>query len=214
MSKLKLVLAALAAAATFSAQAALVVYTGADDNVSSLAQMTNSVAAATQFDLDNLGFETVIDFESALPAGVSISGGTTTNNSGCGQLCGFNTTLGGSFFRNLFGGSVTFNFAFPIDDFGFYITGLQTNLVPQETLTFSDGSTQTINTPAAINGGGAFIGFTDFGKSIVSVTYNATNDIVSIDDVRFSIAAVPEPASLALVGIAALAMGAWRRRRS
>jgi hypothetical protein len=214
MSKLKLVLAALAAAATFSAQAALVVYTGADDNVSSLAQMTNSVAAATQFDLDNLGFETVIDFESALPAGVSISGGSITNNSGCGQLCGFNTTLGGSFFRNLFGGSVTFNFAFPIDDFGFYITGLQTNLVPQETLTFSDGSTQTINTPTAINGGGAFIGFTDFGKSIVSVTYNATNDIVSIDDVRFSIAAVPEPGSLALVGIAALAMGAWRRRRS
>jgi hypothetical protein len=212
MLKLKLVLAAVAAAATFSAQAALVVYTGADDGVSSLAQMTNSVAAATQFDLDNLGFETVIDFESALPAGVSISGGTTTNNSGCGQLCGFNTTLGGQNFRNLFGGSVTFNFATPIDDFGFYITGLQTNLVPQETLTFSDGSTQTINTPAAINGGGAFIGFTDFGKSIVSVTYNATNDIVSIDDVRFS-RAVPEPGSLALVGIAALAMGAWRRRR-
>jgi hypothetical protein len=208
---------ALALGLGSQAHAALVTYTGADDGVSTLAQMTNSIAAATAFDAATLG-STVIDFEGALPAGVSIVGGTTTNNSGCGALCGFNTTAAGQNFRNLFGGSTTFNFTTAIDAFGFYITGLQTNLVPQETLTFSDGSSQIINTPASINGGGAFIGFTDFGKSIVSVTYNATNDIVSIDDVRFHAASggVPEPATWAmmLMGFGGLGAVVRNRRRA
>jgi hypothetical protein len=155
-----------------------VTYTGADNAVTSLAQMTNSVTAETAFNAAVSG-ESVITFETATPAGVSISGGSITNTSGCGSLCGFNTTAGGSYFYSLGGGKATFTFTTAIDAFGTYVTGLQTNLVPQETLTFSDGSTQTINTPTAINGGGAFVGFTDFGKSIVSVSYNATSDIVA-----------------------------------
>jgi hypothetical protein len=216
--KLKLLLAA--AAITFGtvsgAQAALVTYTGADDGVSSLAQMTNSVAAETSFSSAAPG-DSVITFETAVPSSVTITGGTITNNSGCGALCGFNTTSGGQNFLNLFGGSTTFTFAHPINSFGFYITGLQTNVVGQESLTFSDGSSEVIDTPSSINGGGAFIGFTDLGKSITSVTYSASNDIVSIDDVLYGSASsqgVPEPATwaLMLVGIG-MAGGALRTAR-
>ncbi len=206
------------AAAAFSgtASAALVTYIGADDSVSTPAQMINSNAAAASFDAAT-GPLSMITFETALPAGVSITGGTTTNNSGCGALCGFNITPAGSMFRNLFGGSMTISFASAIDSFGFYVTGLQTNLVPQETVTFSDGSSQTINVPNAINGGGAFIGFPHIGKSIVSVTYNATNDIVSIDDIRYGNAApaVPEPSTYAmmLLGLGVAAFVARRQKR-
>jgi len=212
MSTLKLILAALAAVAAGSAKAAPIYYIGADNGVSSLAQMVNSSAAAASFDAAVSG-ATVINFEGALPAGVGVAGGFTTNSSGCGALCGFNITSGGSFFRLLSGGSTTFTFTNAIDAFGFFITGLQTNLVPQQTVTYFDGSTQSFNFPAAINGGGAFIGFTDIGKQIVSVTINATNDIVAVDDVRFGVSSVPEPGTLALMGLAALGFGASRRRR-
>jgi hypothetical protein len=206
-------------AGSFPAQAALMTYLGADNSVTSLAQMTNSQAAQASFVAAAAAANstlTSITFEVSVPSGVSLSGGTITNNSGCGALCGFNTTPGGQFFYLLDGGTGTFTFATPIDAFGMYITGLQTNLVSQETLTFNDGSTQTINTPTATGGGGAFMGFTDFGKSIVSVSYNATNDIVSLDDVLFettSASSVPEPASLAILASALFGFGAIRARR-
>lgn len=208
-------LTAIAFAATLTAQAhaSLVTFIGGDDGVSSLSQMTNSLAAAAAFNAAASGLST-IDFEGALPAGVTISGGSITNNSGCGALCGFNTTSGGQNFLSLFGGSTTFTFAAPVSAFGFYVTGLQTNLVPQETLTFLDGSSQTINAPSAINGGGAFIGFTDAGKSITSISYNATNDIVVIDDVRYGAAgAVPEATTWAMFLVGFGVLGATVRRK-
>jgi hypothetical protein len=223
MSNFKPAIAAIAviaavSAGSFPAQAALITFIGADNNVTSLAQMTNSQAAKASFVAAAAAagstLAPTITFEVPLPAGVSVSGGSTTNNSGCGALCGFNTTPAGAFFRLLEGGTGTFTFATPIDAFGMYITGLQTDLVPQETLTFSDGSTQTINTPTATGGGGAFMGFTDFGKSIVSVSYNATNDIVALDDVLFESTSVPEPASLAILASALLGFGAIRSRRN
>ena len=121
------------------------------------------------------------DFESAIPVNLSVARGITRNRSpaGCGALCGFNTTAGGSFYREVAGGggSVTFTFTNPVDAFGFFVNGLQTNLVPQQTIVYVDGSsaTTTINFPLAINGGGAFVGFIDFGQLISSVTFNATN---------------------------------------
>jgi len=199
------------------ANAAVVTFIGADNSVTSLAQMTNSMAAAAAFNTAAPGLST-ITFETALPGGVTISGGSITNTPVCVPLCGFNTTLGGQNFLALNGGTATFTFSSPISAFGMYITGLQTDLVPQETLTFSDGATQTINTPTSTGGGGAFVGFTDVGQSISSVTYNATNDIVALDDVRFgnasAVSAVPEPSTWAmmLLGFAGLGFMAYRRK--
>lgn len=188
------------------ANATPVTYIASDNNVSSLAQMVNSQAAEASF-LSVAGNLGIADFESPLPANLTITGGTTTNNSGCGPLCGFNTTPSGAFFRLVGGGSVTFSFTQPVDSFGFYVNGLQTDLVPQQTIVYTDGSqvTQTINFPSAINGGGAFVGFIDFGNQISSVTFNATNDILGFDDLRFGNSEnnpnnpVPEPASLTLL---------------
>lgn len=207
---------------SLSANAAPVTYLASDDGVTSLAQMVNSLAANAAF-LSVAGNLNTVDFESPLPATITITGGTTTDNSGCGAPCGFNTTAGGAFMRNVFGGSVTFTFINPVDAFGFYVNGLQTDLVPQQTIVYVDGggNTQTINFPSSINGGGAFVGFIDYGQLISSVTFNATNDILGFDDLRFGNSAadpgnpnqVPEPLTLSLFGIGVAGAIAMRRRR-
>ena len=226
MSNFKPAIAAIAVIAavsvgSFPARAAPVSITGADNDVTSLADMINSQIAQTAFIAATVAghslLSPIITFEDSLPAGVAISGGGggsgITNDSGCGLLCGINTTPSGAFFYLTVGGTATFTFTKPIDAFGMYVTGLQTDLVAQETLTYDDGSTQTINTPTATGGGGAFIGFTDFGKNIVSISYNATTDIVALDDVLFE-QTIPEPASLVILGSALLGFGMIRRRRN
>lgn len=220
--KLKLAVAGILSTASLSANAVPVVYLAADDAVSSLAQMVNSQAAAASF-LAVAGALNTVDFESPIPSNLTITGGTTVSGGSCGALCGFNTTAGGSFHREVFGGSVTFSFTNPVDAFGFYVNGLQTNQVGQQTIVYVDGSsvTQTINMPSAINGGGAFVGFIDFGQLIASVTFNASNDILGFDDLRFGRSAnnpgdptpVPEPATLGLLGIGLLGLGMLRRRK-
>ena len=215
------------------AHAALITFTGADDGAGSLATAPNSVAAAGSFDaaVAALGIEHTITFESsplgafsslALASGITLTGANINNNAQSivnttagitppciNATCGYNTTAGGSQFLLLFGGTATFSFNGGTDAFGAYLTGVQNG---GETITFVDGASQSVDiSNPGFSGGTTFVGFTDVGKSIASITINVNNDIAGVDDVRYA-AGVPEPASLALLGGALLSLGWFRRR--
>ena len=164
--------------------AAPVTHFGVDHNVSSPNQMTQSKAAAALFDAAVT--PNLFTFNGALPAGVTYSRGTVKGVSACGMACGFNTTSGGGHFLELWGGVTTFDFTDGIDAFGLFITGLQSEVAPQQwmVLTYADLSTETIQLPQARFAGGMFAGFTDVGRKVISVSIDVGNDIVALDDLR------------------------------
>ena len=222
------------------ASAALVTYTGADLNVlPSSPSGPNSTLAANNFGAAAalLGTVSVITFESAplgayttltVAPGVTISGSNinganqsinNTPDAAFPSLDGYNTTPGGSHFAEMMGGTLTFSFSTPVQFFGAFLSGVQNFL--QDTYTFSDGTSQTINVPetgtSSSVGELVFVGFTDAGKSISSITINAgTNafDDIGVDDVRYQSAAAPEPGSAVLLLSGCLAgVAVWFRRR-
>ena len=241
MKNSRLLTPALVLALAFMGRAD-VIFTGADLNVlPSSPSGPNSTSAANNFDAAAalIGTVSIIDFESApvgsfttltVAPGVTISG---TNINGADQsindtfdasfpaLDGYNTTSGGANFVEMLGGSLVFNFATPTQFFGAFLSGVQDFL--QDTITFSDGTSQTIDIPEAGTSSSVgelvFVGFTDAGKSISSITINAgTNafDAIGVDDVRYqSASAVPEPGSVLLlltVCLLALAPRIWQLR--
>ncbi|HEX5379471.1 MAG TPA: PEPxxWA-CTERM sorting domain-containing protein [Phenylobacterium sp.] len=228
---------AILASLAFSApaQAALVVFSGADPSANFIAEGSDSAVAAAAFDAA-AGVTTLIDFEAFdlgdLTNSLLIAPGVTLNTetdelnaivdrSFCApSLCGFNTTDGGFQFAQLFTHALTFNFATPITTFGAYFTGVQraTNRI-----VFDDGTSQVLAIPD-IHSGAAFVGFTDFDRAISSITIltgdSESNDQIGVDDVRVGTAtgpgtgpvsdAVPEPATWAMmilgIGVAGLTL--------
>ena len=92
----------------------------------------------------------------------------------------------------------------------------------QDKITFSDGTSETINVPGVTDGTGSvdFVGFTDPGKSISSVTITSGaggyGDYIGIDDVSYNLpgTVTPEPSTevLMLTGCLALGLLMWKRR--
>jgi len=227
------------ALATSTAIASPIVFSGTDPGANDTDPRPNSNATAASFDAaaSGLGTLNIITFESSpvgaftnleVAPGVFLSGTAYTGvneqlilNAPYGDpdsLFGYNTTSGGANFAFINGGFLTFTFSTPTSAFGAYITGLQLN---GETIDFNDGTAQSITIPN-VGSGAEFVGFTDAGASISSVTINTTStdypsgDYVGVDDVRYvsgaSSSTVPEPGSLILMasGLAALAL--LRRR--
>jgi hypothetical protein len=224
------------------ARAAIVTFSGGDAGANSTDPRPISNATAASFDTaaGALGTENLITFESAsvgsytslvIAPGVTLTGTDFTGDSSGQSILnapfgtpdgffGYNTTSGGTNFAFINGGFITFSFATPIQAFGAYFTGLQ---LDNETITFNDGSTQTITIPN-LGSGVQFEGFTDSGKLISSVEINTTStanpagDFVGVDDLRFVAngggPATPEPATwvMMLVGFAGLVHAAYLRR--
>jgi hypothetical protein len=198
-----------------SSEAALETFIGSDVGAGGASARPNSDGQAALFDAaaSLIGNVSVIDFEAAplggfvnlaLGSGVTLSSLTSTGsivNTPQGSpdsLYGYNTTSGGDQFVSVFGGNLLFSFAPGINSFGAFISGLQGTAVGEQTITFFDGSSQVIDIPE-ISSGISFVGFTDVGKDIASISINVSNDIVGVDDVRFGRASndvVPEPATL------------------
>jgi hypothetical protein len=244
---------ALLSVLTFSAVSASafpVTYVGEDIMATTTSAHPNASAAASSFNTaaSAIGTLSTIDFESAplgsftnllVAPGVSINGSDVNNaaqtirNSSnfpaAPTLDGYNTTPGGANFVELQGGTLTFTFTDPTQFFGAYITGIQSAVFFADTVTFSDGTSESISIPGAGTTGsiGAldFVGFTDAGKSITSVTINAGipgnpdagYDDIGVDDVSYQSAATstvtPEPDSIVLVLTGCLGLAAAVRRR-
>jgi len=212
------------------ARGSIVLFSGTDPGANSTSPRPNSNTAASNFDIAAaaLGTVNVITFESApvgnftnllVAPGVTVSGQSILNVPFASpeSFFGYNTTSGGANYAFLNGGSLTFTFATPVSAFGAYISGLQ---LAGETLNFNDGASQSLVIPNP-GGGLLFIGFTDVGRSISSITVNTatatipTGDFVGVDDVRYvsaAAASVPEPASIAMIGSALAGLALWRKR--
>jgi hypothetical protein len=223
-----------------TAHAAIMTFSGADNGAAAChpPPCVNSDAAAASFDaaagpvglitfeglpLGSFGTLTVAPGVTVTLTGADVGSGIQNTNQG---VLGFNTTLGGTEWLrmvppfNSAGETATFSFASPVDAFGGYLTGTQVGFPGPITVTFNDGSSQSLSVTKNNNTGGAlFFGFTDPGAKIVSISLNtgatgSTRDVWGIDDVRFAAAPAPEPASLGLLIIALIGLGATRRRRS
>jgi len=215
--------------------------TFADHDVSakSLADAPKSMAAAAAFDTA-VGAVPIINFDTTtFGNGVHSTYTNIVDATACtpalgGALdCGYNTTVGGSKFlldlpTSQFNGIVTFSFDTPVDAFGAYFTGWDSN---GHNLTYTTIGGATVSLPMPPGGpsnsvgGTAFFGFIDPGASITSVTFNAmgvfVKEAVSIDDIRYRPLAslppapvpVPEPGTLTIAGLGALAIGLYRHKR-
>lgn len=193
-----------------SAQASVIAYSGYDE--AATAPGANTLAAQSAF-VSATGSLGVIDFESPVSAGVTITGGTVLSTPpGSVQYWGSNTTAGGTHYLD-FAQTVTFTFTTAIDSFGLIMGGLQgPNYIRW---TNSSGAQEISVADFGGNGGFSFLGFTDFGQSITSVQISSPGDYDGADDIRFGIAnakALPEPTSGALLGLALIGLVANRRR--
>jgi len=230
--------------------AAIITYSGQDNGVSIGGPYTNSAAAQSSFvtaaallgTLNTITFENqtvgfVENTSFTVASGVSVSlitGGLNFGNGDSGisdisfgNQYGFNTTLNGSKWLGFPGypeGKATFSFATPTNSFGMYLTGLQNGFNSTLTISFDDGSSQTLDLlPVTTEGGAEYFGFTDANAfssititnvGIVNSDGSPSIDLWGIDDITYNgpSTSAPEPATMLLLGFGLMGLAGVRRK--
>ncbi len=246
----KLAIAAAAVSMGFSgvgaksAQAAVVTFSGFDPGVGPGQSRPNSDGAAASFDgaAGTLGTVNKIDFENLAvtsSTSLTVAPGVTANwfnqgantiETGGDQGFGYNTTSGGSNYAQVIANNsraavgVTFSFANAIQAFGAYFTGVG-NFPGNTFINFTDGTSQSLPLSESSSGGVQFLGFTDSGKLISSVTvqenpepiigvpFSIGGDRFGIDDVRYVNSSQPVPEPLTIGGSLAAGGIGWLMKR-
>lgn len=168
--------------------------------------------------IDSEGFETkaggaplTLNFTgSASPLSATLTGAGSVNNSP--QTGSFNTTSGGARYWQVSGAfSIDFGNTSPISAFGFYGTDMgdvNGNVTIDLLGTDNVTTSFTLNTSGSRDGNLLFWGFTDSAKAYTKITFGNTaagSDVFGFDDMMVGdlaqVNAVPEPTSLALMGL-------------
>lgn len=182
-----------------------------------------SFLAAAGAGLTQEGFETATQ---STPTSVSFGGGTfsCSGSAWCPGFFGVSSTYAKEGTHSVFFASPdtsTFTFNSPISAFGIFIGGAGNVGAITLNLTTSSGETVTaLNNfigPDVTQPGGfdPFIGLIKTDGFFTGVTFTPSNDGDGIffDRMSYGTAAVPEPGTLALLGIAACGLGGLRRRK-